>query len=199
MAAAAGTALSGCAGAGGLTPTHTGQSTLVAPVFVPGPSEDRFASDAGAVIRQRGAPDGGGVWTSTTRGPGEDSVLTLGHTADGSVLLISLVSGDRDVVCEPPLVIEPGARSLPHTAETACTVDGRPGTARALLEPAPDLGDGWVRLTLEFSAGPVTARRRFDWRLAGADGIAEERAELRVTVFGVPVRSWSRSMTIETD
>lgn len=176
-------------------------------VFTPGPSEDRYESADGPVTRTRTPIDEAGVWTSTTEGPGESSVLTLQRGADGEVLLRSLVSGERDVVCEPGLVVEPGDGVLPHRAEAVCTIDGRSGTAEASLELVENdagggdrlagdrFADDRVVLTLTFRAAPVVATRRFDWR-RGPGGIIEaEDAELRVTVLGFGVRSWTRSMT----
>jgi hypothetical protein len=167
-------------------------------VFVPGPSIDRYASDAGPVTRTRTPLDDAGVWTSTTEGPGESSVLTLARGSDGAVLLRTLVSGDRDVVCDPGLVIEPGDGVVPHRAEAACTIDGRAGTAEATLHRVgrgpDDPGGDRLVLTLTFRATPVVATRRFDWR-RGPDGMIEaETADLLVTVFGLPVRDWSREM-----
>lgn len=192
----------GCAApepGGGLAVAPGGAgSRLTSPVFEPGPSEDRFDSEEGPVVRVRSAMDADGVWTSTTAGPDETSVLTLRRGPDGVVLLLGLESGDRDVVCDPGLAIEPAGGVLPHRAETGCAIDGRRGTARAELVPLDgptDTGGLWVRLTLEFEAFPVTARRRFDWRLSPAGGIAEERATLDVRVLGVPVRSNDRTMT----
>lgn len=177
-------------------------SRLVTRLFEPGPSEDRFDSDLGPVIRVRTAPDQTGSWASTTAGPDETSVLTLRRDTDGSVRLLSLVSGDRDVVCEPGLVIEPGDAALPHAAEGPCTIDGRRGVARVslheLIEPGErpvDPDERWVRLTLGFEAFPVTASRTFDWKARADQGIVEERAVLEVRVLGVTVRSRSRAMT----
>lgn len=192
----------GCAAPGpgdGLTVAPAGTaSPLTSPVFEPGPSEDRFDSERGPVVRVRSAMDADGVWTSTTAGADETSVLTLRRGPDGAVLLLGLESGDRDVVCDPGLAIEPGGGVVPHWAETGCAVDGRRGTARAELVPLEgpaDAGERWVRLTLEFEAFPITARRRFDWLLTPAGRIAEERAALDVRVLGVPVRSNERTMT----
>lgn len=194
------TSAAGCAGRPAPLPGVAGR--LGPAVFAPGPSADRFASEDGPVTRTRTAIDGDGVWTSTTEGPGERSVLTLVRAPDGGVLLRSLVSGDRDVVCEPGLVIEPGDGVLPHRAETACTIDGRAGTAEATLTMA-DAGGGAdaatdrLALTLTFRASPVVATRRFEWRRGPGGLIEAEQAELRVTVLGVPVRGWSRTMTRE--
>jgi hypothetical protein len=189
-------------GPGCSTPARPDQTAapparLVASLFEPGPSDDRFRSDAGAVRRVRSGPDPGGVWTSRTVGPDEDSTLTLGRDADGSVRLLALVSGGRDVVCDPGLVLEPGDRRLPHAAESGCVIDGRSGTARAWLQTDPEAGPGGLVLTLEFEAPPVTARRAFAWRTDAAGRIVEEHAELGVTVLGLPVRRWSRSMVLD--
>lgn len=197
----------GCAGprhpGSGSTPGIRTPGLLVTPLFEPGPSTQRFASESGPVTRVRTAPDASGVWTSTTAGPGETSVLTLRRDAEGGVRLLSLVSGDRDVVCpEPGLVIEPAGGTLPHAAEGPCTIDGKPGTARTTLEEvpgdehdAPEPAHQRVRLTLEFAAWPATARRTFDWRVGAGEGILEEHARLGVRVLGVTVRSRSRDMT----
>ena len=183
--------LAGCAGPG-MSREDAADGRLGARLFEPGPSEDRFLSADGPVTRTRGAPDEHGAWTSTTEGPGESSVLTLRAGPDGRVSLLRLVSDGREVVCPGGLGLEPGDGVLPFADERPCAIDGRDGVARSLLEPGET--PGTVRLTLEFRAAPAVVRRRFDWRVGPGGRIASERAELRVTVFGLPVRSWSRSM-----
>lgn len=167
---------------------------------------DRFDSAQGVVTRVRTKPDETGAWTISTTGPNETSTLTLQRTPDGSVCLLRLVADGRTMVCDPGLTLEPGEVSLPHAAESACTIDGRPGTARArldLLAPPEDEPTGpddqWVRLELVFDAPPVTARRRFDWRTTPGVGIVEERATLEVTFLGVGVRRRDRVMTRAAD
>lgn len=169
-------------------------------IFVEGPSIDRFVTDRGEpVVRTRSGPDELGRWTSLTEGPGERSLLTLQRLDDGTVVLWTLDSGDRTIECDPPLVIEPPAASARwgEPVSTPARMDGSRATATATLTPL-DLPDGqWVRLELVFDAAPVVARRRFDWRLEPGTGIVEERADLRVTLLGVPVRGWSRRMQRE--
>lgn len=196
--AAAACACVGCAGPPAISPD--GDAALAGRIFEPGPSEDRFVTDRGeSVVRTRSAPDGTGRWTSLTEGPGERTLLTLERRTDGTVLLHTLESNGRLIGCDPALEVEPapGRTGLAHA--TDCRLDGDAGRASAVMGPDPDLGPGWVALGLEFEVGPVTVRRRFSWRLEPASnqtpGIAEERAVLRVTVLGVPVRSWTRTMT----
>lgn len=194
--------LTGCTG----TPEPTISPDLIAstsartPIFVEGPSVDRFVTDRGEpVVRTRTAPDESGRWTSLTEGPGERSLLTLQRLDDGTVVLLSLDSGDRNIVCDPPLVIEPPLTEAwrADPVSTSARMDGSAATATAMLTPL-DLPEGpWVRLELVIDAPPVVARRRFDWRLQTPTGIIEERADLRVTLLGVPVRGWSRRMTRE--
>lgn len=174
------------------------ETVLAGRIFVPGPSEDRFVTDRGEhVVRTRSGPDASGRWTSLTDGPGERTLLTLQRRPDGTVLLHALESNGRLIECDPPLEIEPGPGRSGLSHETGCRLDGDAGRASAVMGADPDLGPGWVALGLEFGVAPATVRRRFSWRLDPSGGIAEERAVLRVTVLGVPVRSWSRSMTRE--
>lgn len=188
----------GCSGPGVIAPD--GDAALAGRVFEPGPSEDRFLTEGGEeVVRTRSASDPAGRWTSLTDGPGERTLLTLQRDADGTVLLLALESNGRLIECDPPLQIEPapGLAGLSHTTE--CRLDGEPGRASGVMGPDPDLGPGWVALSLEFEVAPLTVRRRFSWRLdpGPASVIVEERAVLRVTLLGVPVRSWTRSMTLQ--
>lgn len=181
----------GCAGPG-LRSLDAADGRLARAIFEPGPSEDRFESSEGFVTRVRSAADADGVWTSLTTGPGESSELTLRREDGRGVVLLRLVSDGREVICDNGLAIEPGDGVLPFADEGACTIDGRSGTARSLLEPGEE--PGTVRLTLEFRAAPAVVRRRFDWRTDPDGRIESELAELRVTVLGLPVRSWSRAM-----
>lgn len=193
-------ACSACTGPTAILPADPGL-TLPGRVFQPGPSEDRFITDRGQpVSRIRSAPDASGRWTTQTEGPDEQTRLTLSRRPDGTVVLHSLESGGRRIECDPPLEIEPppGHPGIVH--ETACRLDGDPGRASAVMGTDPDLGHGWVALGLEFTVSTLTVRRRFGWRFDTTtdrdhDSIAEERVTLRVTVLGVPVRTWSRSMT----
>jgi hypothetical protein len=192
--AAAALAGAGCASRPAITPD--GDTALAGRIFEPGPSEDRFVTDRGeTVVRTRTAPDDAGRWMSLTDGPGERTRLTLERRSDGTVVLHKLESNGRLIECDPALEIEPGPGRAGLSHATDCRLDGDAGGASAVMGPDPDLGPGFVTLGLEFEVGPVTVRRRFRWRLDAESGIAEERAVLRVTVLGVPVRSWTRSMT----
>lgn len=196
--AAAALAVAGCASQPVITPE--GSAALAGRIFEPGPSEDRFVTDRGeAVVRTRSAPDNAGQWISLTDGPGEQTRLTLERRSDGTVVLHALESGGRLIECDPALEIEPGPGQAGLSHTTDCRLDGDAGRASAVMGPDSELGPDWVALALEFNVGPVSVRRRFSWRVQSgpnsASGIAQERAVLRVTVLGVPVRSWTRLMT----